>query len=86
LQPGLQVRYVVAMPGMAAESYPAKPIAQGWYRGLITFPMAGSVDVAIQVQKGSTWRQVRLLRYRVDTAGAAQPLGVASPRATALPR
>jgi hypothetical protein len=67
---GLQVRYAVAMAGMGTAYYRASPLASGWYSATIVFPMAGMVDVAVQVRRGG-WQQIRQLRYRVDATGAA---------------
>jgi putative copper export protein len=70
LPAGLQVRYAVAMAGMGTVYYPASPLAHGWYNATIVFPMAGMVDVAVQVRHGG-WQQACLLRYRVDATGSA---------------
>jgi hypothetical protein len=75
LRARLQVRYAVSMPGMGAAYYPAGAQGQGWYGGTISFPMAGMVDVAVQVRHGGRWQQARLLRYRVDAAGTAHVVG-----------
>lgn len=75
LHAGLQVRYAESMPGMGAAYYPAGALAQGWYGSTIAFPMAGVVDVAVQVRHGGRWQQARLLRYRVDATGTAHVVG-----------
>jgi hypothetical protein len=75
LPAGLQVRYAVSMPSMGTAYYPAGPRAQGWYSGTLTFPMAGVVEVAVQVRHGGGWQQARLLRYRVDARGTAHVVG-----------
>ncbi|HVA89707.1 MAG TPA: CopD family protein, partial [Chloroflexota bacterium] len=81
LRPGLQVRYEVAMPvmpGMGAADYPAKAVG-GVYSGLISFPMAGLVHVAIEVEDGGAWKVARLLLYEVDATGVARLLTTDAP-------
>ena len=84
LRPGLQIRYEVAMPvmpGMGTADYPAKAGAGGSYSGLISFPMAGLVHVAIEVRNGGAWQVARLLFYEVDATGVARLLATDAPAA-----
>ncbi|HVC81699.1 MAG TPA: beta-propeller fold lactonase family protein, partial [Chloroflexota bacterium] len=82
LRPGLRVRYEVTMPempGMGSADYAARAGAAGSYSGLIIFPMAGLVHVAIEVQDHGVWQVARLLFYDVAGTGVAHLLTTDAP-------
>ena len=61
LRRGLHVRYLLTMPDMSPQAGALQAHAGGWYRGILVPPMEGYMNLAIQVQHGSSWQTARML-------------------------
>ncbi len=74
LRPGLRVRYLLTMAGMSPQAVAAPSDAAGGYAGAIVPPMAGYMNLAVQVREAGAWHTARMAVCEVDNAYALRVL------------